>query len=128
MESPRGEVKELYEEARRAHAAEAFTAAVMCCRKLLMNIAVRKGADKGKRYVEYVDWLASNGFIPPDGKAWVNEIRKLGNDANHEIEMKTEHDSEDALAFIEALLSFVYELSARMQRRKSRGSISVGTP
>jgi len=36
-------VKELYDEARKCTGTQAFTAAVLVCRKLLMHIAVEKG-------------------------------------------------------------------------------------
>lgn len=45
---PDRSVVELYEEARRATSAGSYTAAVLCCRKLLMHIAVSKGAPVGK--------------------------------------------------------------------------------
>jgi len=63
----------------------AFTATVLCCRKLLMHIGVEKGAEKGKNFIEYVEFLSSKNYIPPDGKEWVDHIRKKGNEANHEI-------------------------------------------
>ena len=48
---PNESVESLYEEARNCTAANAFTAAVLCCRKLLMNIAVSKSAPEGKRFI-----------------------------------------------------------------------------
>src|SRR5438309_535624 len=44
---PSKEVEGLYEEARNCVTVNAFTAAAHCCRKLLMNIAVTKGAKEG---------------------------------------------------------------------------------
>src|SRR5207302_8324761 len=43
-------VEQLYSEARRATAASCYTAAVLCCRKLLMHIAVAKGAPVGGNF------------------------------------------------------------------------------
>jgi hypothetical protein len=50
-------VLDLYEEARKTTGANAFTATVLCCRKLLMHIAVSKGADEGKSFAHYVYYL-----------------------------------------------------------------------
>ena len=50
-----------------------------------MNIAVVQGAEEGLKFIEYVEYLASNGFIPPNGKGWVDHIRQKGNEATHEI-------------------------------------------
>jgi hypothetical protein len=38
----------------------AFTSAVLSCRKLLMNIAVEQGADEGKYFIEYVTTVRNN--------------------------------------------------------------------
>ena len=61
-------VKDLYDEARKCYSANAFTASVMCCRKLLMNIAVAKGDKEGKKFVQYVVYLDENHYTPPDSK------------------------------------------------------------
>src|SRR5258708_5742866 len=78
-------VAELYEEIRSCMSVNAFTAAVLASRKLLMNTAVAKGAAPNKSFIVYVDHLAANGYIPPDAKPWVDHIRTTGNDATHEI-------------------------------------------
>jgi hypothetical protein len=39
-----------------------------------MNIAVAEGADEGKRFIEYVEYLADNGYVPPGGKGWVDQF------------------------------------------------------
>lgn len=70
------DVNALYNEARKAVSINAYTGAVLLCRKLLMNIAVSLGADEGKQFIVYVDYLASQGYIPPNGRAWVDHIRK----------------------------------------------------
>lgn len=65
------DIESLYNEARSAFAAGAFTAAVLACRKLLMNIAVAQGASTGLTFIAYVEHLSATGYIPPNGKAWV---------------------------------------------------------
>ena len=111
---PRKEVEDLFMEARRCYAVSSYTAAVMCCRKLLMNIAVAEGAKERDSFVEYVNYLESNNYIPPKGKDWVEQIRKLGNEANHKIIMKTKPEAEKILIFTEMLLRFIYELPGIM--------------
>jgi hypothetical protein len=87
----------------------ANTAVVLLARKLLMNIAVQHGAQPGKAFVDYIDYLSDNGFVPPNGRAWVDQIRKKGNEATHEIPQITEQDARQILTFTEMLLKFVYE-------------------
>ena len=103
------EVERLYNEARDCSMVGANTATVLLARKLLMNIAVHHGAEAGKTFVEYIDYLSSNGFVPPNGTTWVDQIRKKGNEATHEIPQITDKDAKQILTFVEMLLKFVYE-------------------
>ncbi len=99
----------LYEEARKCSSQSCFTAAVLLCRKMLMNIAVEQGANEGLRFIEYVNYLSDEGYTPPNGKHWVDHIRKKGNEATHEIAVMQEGDAKELLAFTEMLLRFIYE-------------------
>jgi hypothetical protein len=99
----------LYAEARLSAGAGAHTASVMASRKMLMNLGVREGAEKNQSFVCYVSYLADNGFVPPNGKPWVDYIRSKGNEATHEIELMTEQDSTALLTCVEMLLRFIYE-------------------
>lgn len=115
-------VDALYEEARRAMSINAYTAAVMAARKVLMNVAVAQGATEGQRFAAYVDWLADQGYVPPGGKGWVDRIRDKGNEANHEIRLMERHEAEEVLSFLEMLLKFVYEFPAKASAPSSRAS------
>lgn len=108
------DVASLCAEARSSATVNAFTAAVLTCRKLLMHLAVAKGASAGKSFLEYVEHLSAQGYVPPDGKGWVDHIRSKGNEANHEIKIMTDIDAQDLLAFSEMLLKFVYEFPAKV--------------
>lgn len=108
------EVDNAYAEARDSLAASAPTASVLMSRKLLMNIAVAQGADHGKSFAEYVDYLADNGYVPPKGKAWVDHIRQKGNEATHEIPQATAADAGELITFLEMLLRFIYDFPSRV--------------
>lgn len=112
------DVQTLYEEARTCTSAGAYTAAVMLCRKLLMHMAVEKGADAGKSFFDYVTYLADKGYVPPDGKDWVDHIRKKGNEANHEIKHMSNADAEDLIHFSEMLQKFIYEFPAKIPKKE----------
>ena len=113
------EIATLYNEARACTGVNSFTATVLACRKLLMHIAVDKGADEGKHFIEYVEYLSDAGYVPPDGKEWVNHIRNKGNEANHEIVIMSESDALDLITFIEMLLKFIYEFPSRIPQKTS---------
>jgi hypothetical protein len=110
-------VAALYEEARGAFSSSSYTAAVLCCRKLLMHIAVAKGAPTGKPFVTYVQYLADNHYVPPDAKGWVDHIRTKGNEANHEIVISTRTDAEELLSFSEMLLKVIFEFPATVRKK-----------
>ncbi|MFA7290422.1 MAG: DUF4145 domain-containing protein [Melioribacteraceae bacterium] len=103
------QIEELYEEARRCISISSFTAAVLILRKLLMNISVNQGAEEGKSFLFYVNYLADAGYVPPNGKQWVDHIRKKGNEATHEIKLMSNEDALDLIVFTEMLLKFIYE-------------------
>jgi Domain of unknown function (DUF4145) len=108
------ELETLYREARNCCSVSAYTASVLASRKMLMNIAVQQGAKEGLKFIEYVEHLATNGYIPPNGKGWVDHIRKKGNEATHEIALMAQVDAEELIAFTEMLLKFVYEFPSRV--------------
>ena len=112
------DVESLYKESRDCVSVSAYTASVLCCRKLLMNIAVSVGADEGKRFIEYIDFLADKGYVPPQGRGWVDHIRAKGNEATHEIVSMKLADAEDLITFAEMLLKFIYEFPNRIPKPK----------
>ena len=75
-----------------------------------MNIAVQQGAQENQPFHAYVTYLDEKGFVPPNGKKWVDAIRKKGNEANHEIELMSEKDARNIVRFSEMLLRFIYEM------------------
>lgn len=111
------DIEALYQEARNSFTVNAFTASVLACRKLLMNIAVARGASEGKKFIEYVEFLSEKGFVPPDGKGWVDHIREKGNDATHEIKIMSRPDAEDLITFSEMLLKFIFEFPSRVPKK-----------
>lgn len=61
------ELEAIYNEARHCVSVNAFTAAVLACRKFLMHIAVEQKAEAGKAFIYYVEYLANSGYVPPKG-------------------------------------------------------------
>lgn len=106
-------VEQIYNEARICTGVGAYTAATLCCRKLLMHVAVDKGAKSGETFAAYIQYLLDHHYLSPDYKDWVDRIRKDGNEANHEIVIKSQEEAERILAFCEMLLKVIYEFPAR---------------
>jgi hypothetical protein len=126
------EIDVLYQEARSSIRAGNYNAAGMIARKLLMNLAVTKGAPEGGSYKSYVDYLEQEGIVTSEMKDWVDEIRELGNDANHELPALTEDEAEAILTFVAMLLKLVYEYPERGRRsvaaRAAKAQPQPGTP
>lgn len=108
------EVKELYDEARNCFSVNAFTSSILCCRKLLMNCAVDQGAKEGKRFVEYINFLEENHYIPKNINGCIDKIRKLGNEGTHKIESKTKEEAELAIDFTSLVLKMIYEAPGKL--------------
>lgn len=110
-------VARLYNESRSCIQANAFTASVLCSRKLLMNIAVSKQAKEGLSFVDYVEFLSAKGYVPPDGKEWVDHIRSKGNEASHEIKSITAEEAKELIDFTHMLLKFIYEFPGKKPKQ-----------
>jgi hypothetical protein len=110
------DVAKLYAQAREVMTVGAYTAAVMLGRKVLMHVAVERGADENLNFKAYVNYFAEQGIVTADMKSWVDEIRELGNDANHEIVVMSRHQAEELLTFVAMLLKIVYEYPEKGRR------------
>lgn len=110
------DVEAVYDEARRAMSIRAFTSASLACRKLLMHVAVDKipEAKPGESFLYYVEKLDEAGYIPPGGKAWLDYVRTSGNEATHEIVLRSREEAEGLLDFVAFLLTAVYDFPARV--------------
>ncbi len=73
-----------------------------------MNVAVSQGADAGKSFFHYVEYLAENGFVPPNGRGWIDHIQKRGNETTHEIIVMSKENAEELISFVEMLLKFLH--------------------
>ena len=116
------DIASIFKEARAAHTAGAHTASVMTCRKILMNVAVSLGAEEGKPFAAYVEWLLAEHHLPPNAKGWLDYIRLRANEANHEIRLNSQEDSERLITLVEMLLKIVYELPSTVPRAEEESA------
>ena len=73
-------------------------------------------AKHGKSFVQYLDYLKHQGFIPAKGKEWVEYVRLKGKEASHEISVMERKDAEQFITFVETLLRANYEFPATLQK------------
>jgi|TARA_R110001583_G_scaffold194622_1_gene365983 hypothetical protein len=104
------DVKDSYNEARRCMEVNAFTAAELICRKILMHVAADKGAKEGESFAAYLSYLESEGYVTPPMKGWVDLIRQHGNKSTHKLDSPEKHRAESTVMFTAELLRLVYEM------------------
>ena len=104
------DVSAAYEEARRCLSVNADTAAETVCRKILMHIAVDKGAKQGAPFASYIDFLEKAGYVTPPMRDWVKLIKDHGNEANHKLPPPERQRAEGTVLFTAQLLRTVYEM------------------
>ncbi len=113
------DVSDLYEEARKCIGSSP-TAATLACRKILMHVAVAKGAKENLGFIEYVEYLTDNNYVPQGAKDWVNPIKNNGNAANHKIKIVETEEAEGTLDFTTMLLKVIYEYPAKARKINSK--------
>ena len=99
-----------YEEVRTCIGAGAYTAGEHMCRKILMNVAVDKGAKTNLNFAQCLSHLENAGYITPPMKPWVDKIRQNGNEAAHEIAAVQQERAEGTLTFTTQMLRIIYEM------------------
>lgn len=104
------DVSNAYKESRKCISINAYTSCELICRKILMHIAVEKGAKEGDTFENYIKHLESSGFVTPPMKNWVNLIREHGNKAAHILETPDKDRAESTLMFTAELLRLIYEM------------------
>jgi hypothetical protein len=96
----------------------ANTAAVMMCRKLLFHIAVahglpeKDGSGRAPTFAKALKHLEDEGVVTKLMRPWVDKIKDVGNEANHEIPSTTSDEAMDVAQFTRQLIRLAYELPA----------------
>ena len=75
-----------------------------------MVCACREGAAEGKAFAEYVDYIVTEVLPMQRAKASIDAIRKIGNEANHDVAFVEKDDAGRALSIATYLLNAVYSL------------------
>ena len=127
LEGLPADIAAAYDEARTCLGASANNACELVCRKILMHVAVEKGANEGEPFGAYITHLEQLGYVTPPMKPWVEEIRRIGNAATHKLEKPDKTRAESALMFTAELLRLVYEME-HMTRLYAPQSKPSSTP
>ena len=115
-------IKNAYLEARKSISSESYTACELMCRKILMNIAVQKGAPEGEGFAKYIDYMSDNGYVTVPMKPWVKQIKDNGNESTHTINPPDHERTKTTLEFTILLLKNVYETEYRMKSNSANST------
>ena len=107
---------QVYDEARKSFAVEAYTGCELLCRKILMSVAVDRGAAEDKSFEHYVDHLKDNGHITASLKDMTDIIRKNGNQSAHKIGQPDPKRAEYTLEFTAQVLRSIYEIKDQFSK------------
>ncbi|WP_317445395.1 DUF4145 domain-containing protein [Streptomyces collinus] len=112
-------------EARRCFSAKAYTAAAVMVRRTLEGVCVDQGMSSGtsrsKPLFKMLEQMKDEGKIDGRLLEWAQELRILGNQGAHYTGTSvSREDAADGLALAEALLDFLYVLTAQFAAFKAR--------
>ena len=102
-------IGKVYKEIKDCLVIGAWTATNMLARKLLMNVAVDKGAEENKAFTYYVSWMDKSEWNTTGLKLGLARIKNKGNEANHEIKEVTIEDVKEIFELLTMFLRLVYE-------------------
>lgn len=88
----------------------AYEATELVCRKILMHVACDLGAEEGKTFGYYIDFIRNQGYITPNMESWVDQIRERGNKAAHHLLAPGSEEAQSTLDLCTQLLKLIYEM------------------
>lgn len=118
------DIEKAYQEARGCFSINAFTSCELMCRKILMHIAVEKGANTKLSFAKYINHLETEGYITPPIKTWADKIRSNANESTHELIFPDKARAENTFQFTMMLLRIIYE----MEHKANELNPSESTP
>lgn len=109
-----------YTTAARSYQVGLYEPCVIMCRKCIEALCKELGSTKGNLKVR-LESLRKNGHIDQKLLTWADELRLIGNDAAHDLDIVIEQvDAQDSLEFVEAILMYAFSLTRKFEEFKNR--------
>lgn len=109
-----------YAAAARSYQVGLYEPCVIMCRKCIEALCQELGSTKGN-LKERLESLRENGHIDQKLLTWADELRLIGNDAAHDLDIVIEKvDAQNALEFVEAILMYAFSLTRKFEAFKKR--------
>ncbi|MCZ2261743.1 DUF4145 domain-containing protein [Isoptericola sp. QY 916] len=116
------DIESAWNEVRNCHANGAHTSSVLMCRKILLHVAVERGLPakdgngRAPSFEQAVRHLQDKGLISSEMQPWVDQIRKSGNGATHDLTAIEKDMATMIGTFTYLLLQVAYEARATMAK------------
>lgn len=121
-------LRDEHEEARACFQAKAYTAAAVMVRRTLEGVCAEHGV-KERTLARALQAMHDKDLLDRRLLEWAEALRVLGNaGAHYTAERVKREDAQDALAFAEALLDYLYVLQAKFEEFKSRRTAPSRAP
>ncbi|MEU5434721.1 DUF4145 domain-containing protein [Streptomyces sp. NPDC020719] len=115
------ELRSEHEEARACFRARAYTATAVMVRRTLEGVCQEQGITRRQPLAASLKQLRDDGKIEGRLLEWAEALRFLGNQGAHYTGTPvSREDAADALAFPEALLDYMYVLTAQYEKFQQR--------
>jgi hypothetical protein len=112
-----------YGAACRSYQVGLYEPCVIMCRKCIEALCQELGAAKGN-LKDRLESLRRNGHIDQKLLTWADELRLIGNDAAHDLDVIIEQvDAQNALEFVEAILMYTFSLTRKFEEFRSRRAL-----
>jgi hypothetical protein len=112
-------VANFYVQGVKSYKQESWDACASMMRKALeASLILKDSNNKSDNLKQRINKMCEKGLITEDMATWAQEIRVIGNDAVHGIEVLNEDDAKDALNFTELFLTYVFTLPGEMETRR----------
>jgi len=111
-------------EAIQCYRSKSYTATTIMCRRAIEGFCTLKGITEKNLSLSIIK-LKTEGIINDQLFEWANELRLLGNEAAHNIDVTSSNtDAQDTLDFTIAILDFTYSFKDKFEKFKNRRQIS----
>lgn len=122
------ELRREHEEARACFRVRAYTATAVMVRRTLEGVCQEQGIAKKQPLAASLKQLRDDGKIEGRLLEWAEALRFLGNQGAHYTGTAvSREDASDALAFAEALLDYMYVLTAQYEKFQRRRTAETPT-
>lgn len=79
---------------------EAYSTCVVFSHKLLSDMSVERGAEAGRDFGYYLEWLSSSGYVTPAMAKWIGELLAKSDTAPSSGQSATCDDAEALVSFV----------------------------